>query len=158
MDSDSEGPPQNIRTWFKFLAACCQLRSARTIFSTSEAEELAGLIIWLLLDRQLQGRSLLLYECILSVINSFTDKEWNISCKKVAESLAYRIPKDMNCLRIVECISGISIRSKHLRSVVAFHILVNCFDGKVTDAEDILKLLMSVRNKASYLLQSTVSR
>lgn len=44
-----------------------------------------------------------------------------------------RVPQDLNCLRIVECISGVNTRSKGLRRAVAFQILINCFDNKVTD-------------------------
>ncbi|XP_077210588.1 actin protein 2/3 complex subunit-like protein [Tasmannia lanceolata] len=146
-DSCSEGPPRNIRSWIKFLGACCQIRSIQPIFSTSEVEEFLGVIIYLFLDRRLQGLSLLLHECMLSVISFFTDSEWISSCEKVANSLAYRLPKDMNCLKIVECIPGSTTRSKHLRSKVAFQILINCFDTKVTGAEDVLALLLSINLK-----------
>lgn len=146
-DSDTGGPPQNIRAWMKFMAICCQVRSKHSIFSTSEAEELIEVIICLFLDRQLQGLSMLFYECMLSVISCFTEKEWHYSCEKVAKSLACRVPQDLNCLRIVECISGVNTRSKCLRSAVAFQILINCFDNKVTDAEEILKFLISINVK-----------
>uniref|UniRef100_A0A5B7B6P0 Uncharacterized protein n=1 Tax=Davidia involucrata TaxID=16924 RepID=A0A5B7B6P0_DAVIN len=146
-DSDCGGPPQNIRAWIKHVAACFQVRSTYAIFSISEAEELVAVIIYLFLDRQLLGLSVILFECMLSAISFFTDNEWNTSCEKLAKSLAGRVPKDVNCLRIVEAISGVDARSKHLRSAVAFQILITCFDNKVTDAEEILRLLISVNVK-----------
>lgn len=42
-----------------------------------------------------------------------------------------RIPMDLNCLRSVECISGVVTRSNHLRSAVSYQILLACFDHKV---------------------------
>ncbi|XP_057954499.1 uncharacterized protein LOC131148654 isoform X2 [Malania oleifera] len=143
-DDSNCGPPQNIRAWIKYIAACCLLRGKHSIFSTSDAEELVVVIICLFLDRQLQGLSMLLFECLLSIIGYFTDNEWNTSCKKIAKSLASR---DLNCLRTVECISGGNNRSKCLRSEVAYEILVTCFDSKVTEAEEILRLLMEINVK-----------
>ncbi|KAJ4978906.1 hypothetical protein NE237_009686 [Protea cynaroides] len=68
-----------------------------------------------------------------------------------------RLPKNLNCLRVVECISGVDNRAKQLRSEVAFKILINCLDGKVgsrSEASGIAKagakLVMEVSNaKAS---------
>lgn len=40
--------------------------------------------------------------------------------------LYFRVPKDINCLRVVECIWGADIRSKRLRSELAQQILSNC--------------------------------
>jgi hypothetical protein len=65
-------------------------RNKQSIFSTSEAEELVEVIICLFLDRQLQGLVVLLYECMQSLINYFTDDEWKTSCNKIAKSLACR--------------------------------------------------------------------
>ncbi|KAF2300675.1 hypothetical protein GH714_015109 [Hevea brasiliensis] len=76
--SSGRGPPNNIRGWIKFTSACCLVRSKQSIFSASEAEELVKFLICLSLDRQLQA---LLMVC--------------------------RIPLDLNCLRSVECISGV---------------------------------------------------
>ncbi|XP_010243217.1 PREDICTED: uncharacterized protein LOC104587350 isoform X2 [Nelumbo nucifera] len=146
-DSGSKGPPQNIRYWIKFLLACFRIRGTGSIFSTSEAQEFLCIIICLFLDRRLQGLSLLLYDCMQSIISFFEDKDWKSSCEKTAEALAYRMPKDLNCLRIVECISGVDTRSKHLRSEISFQILINCFDPKVKDMEEILKLLLSINVK-----------
>lgn len=42
-----------------------------------------------------------------------------------------RVPMDLNCLRVVDCISLLNSRSKHFRSRVAYQILVICFDNKV---------------------------
>uniref|UniRef100_A0A5B7BZX9 Coiled-coil SMC6 And NSE5 INteracting (CANIN) domain-containing protein n=2 Tax=Davidia involucrata TaxID=16924 RepID=A0A5B7BZX9_DAVIN len=146
-DSDCVGPPQNIRAWIKYVAACFQVRHTYSIFSISEAEDLLGVIICLFLDRQLLGLSVILNECMLSATSFFTDNEWSTSCEEVAKSLTCRVPKDMNCLRTVECIAGVDARSKHLRSAVAFQILINCFDNKATDAEEILRLLISINVK-----------
>ncbi|GMY15940.1 hypothetical protein FCV25MIE_11179 [Fagus crenata] len=146
-DSNCGGPPQNIRTWIRFAAACCCVRNKQSIFSTSEAEELVEVIICLFLDRQLQGLVVLLYECMQSLINYFTDDEWKTSCNKIAKSLACRVPRDLNCLRVVECISGVNTRSKLLRSAVAYQILLVCFENKATDEEEILRLLTSINVK-----------
>ncbi|KAF4389042.1 hypothetical protein F8388_026771 [Cannabis sativa] len=157
--SSCGGPSQNIRSWIKFVTAACQFRSKWSIFSTSEAEELVEVVICFFLDRQLQGLSVLLYECAQAVIGYFTDEEWNASCEKIAKSLACRVPKDMNCIRVVECISGIDDRSKQLRSAVAFEILIGFFDKKVTSCalalhfqlaahpDDILRLLIGINLK-----------
>ncbi|KAJ4979348.1 hypothetical protein NE237_010128 [Protea cynaroides] len=146
-DSDCQGPPQNIRCLIKFLTACCGVRGTWSIFSSSEAKEFLGVIISLFLDRQLQGLSSLLFECMMAIISYFEDQEWNISCVEVAKSLASRLPKNLNCLRVVECISGVDNRAKQLRSEVAFQILINCLDGKFTEAEEILVWLMSINMK-----------
>ncbi|XP_026413159.1 uncharacterized protein LOC113308924 isoform X1 [Papaver somniferum] len=143
----SGGPPQNIRCWVRFLAACSEARSKWSIISDSDAENCLCVIIHFYLDRQLEGLSLLFYECTVSVINFFTDNEWNISRVKVAKSLACRANKDLNCLRLVECISGVDARSKHLRSELAFQMLLKSIDEKVSDGEDILRFLISINVK-----------
>ena len=61
------------------------------MFSASEAEELVEVIICLFLDRQLQGLSVLLYECMQALIIYFTDREWKTSCEKIAKYLASRL-------------------------------------------------------------------
>ncbi|KAF5196965.1 Actin protein 2/3 complex subunit-like protein [Thalictrum thalictroides] len=147
-DCASEGPPQNIRLWAKFVAACCQVRNTVSIFANiSEAEELLGVVITFFLDRQLQGLSLLLNECMLSLITAFTDNEWCFSCERVAKSLATRTHENLNCLRLVESISGVDARSKQLRREVAFQSLVNFLGAKVLDGEEILRLLMLINVK-----------
>ncbi|XAR59700.1 hypothetical protein NMG60_11015633 [Bertholletia excelsa] len=146
-DSDFGALPKSIRAWIKSVAACFQARSAHSIFLTSEVEELLVVIICLFLDRRLLGLSTILHECVLSAINFFTDEEWNSSCEKVASSLACSVPRDVNCLRIVESISGVDARSKHLRRAVAFQILVACFSDKASDAEEILRSLISLNVK-----------
>ncbi|KAM5584267.1 hypothetical protein ABKV19_003901 [Rosa sericea] len=145
--SGHQGPAQNIRAWIKYATASCQVRSKTAIYLTSEAEELMEVIIYLFLDRQLQGLFVLLHECMQSAISYFTDNEWESSCEKIAKSLARRIPKDVNCLRIVECISGANSRSKLFRSVVAYQILHSCFDYKAQDEVEILNLLISINVK-----------
>ncbi|OAY51545.2 uncharacterized protein LOC110613563 isoform X1 [Manihot esculenta] len=147
MDSGGRGPPKNIRDWIKFTTACCLVRSKQPIFSASEAEELVKFLICLSLDRQLQGLQVLLNKCMQSAISYFTDKEWSTSCEKIARTLSCRIPMDLNCLRSVECISGVVTRSNNLRSAVSYQILLACFDHKVTDEVDILNMLISINVK-----------
>ncbi|XP_022755581.1 uncharacterized protein LOC111303518 isoform X2 [Durio zibethinus] len=125
-----KGPPQNIITWIKFTAVFCQVSCKQLFLLTSDRQELAEVIICLFLDRRLQGLSVLMRSCMQSVISSFTEEEWINSYSEIAKSLASRVPMDLNCLRAVQCISGVETRSKHLKSAVAFQILVNCFDNK----------------------------
>ncbi|KAE8722781.1 putative Shugoshin C terminus [Hibiscus syriacus] len=145
--SGCKGPPQNIITWIKFTAVYCRLRCKQSVLLTSDCQELAEVIICLFLDRQLQGLSVLLRDCIQSVISSFTDEEWINSYSRIAKSIASRVPMNLNCLRAVQCLSGVDPRTKHLKSVVAFEILVNCFDTKVANEEGILTLLISINVK-----------
>ncbi|KAG7950355.1 hypothetical protein I3843_13G107900 [Carya illinoinensis] len=145
--SNCGGPPQNIRSWVRFAAACSHVRNKFSVLSTSEAEELVEVIIFLFLDHQLHGLAVLLYECMQSLISYFTEKEWKNSCNKIAKSLACRVPKDLNCLRAVECISGYDTRSKQLRSSVAYQILLVCFDNKATDEEEVMRLLIAINVK-----------
>ncbi|XWS29026.1 hypothetical protein CRYUN_Cryun25bG0121500 [Craigia yunnanensis] len=142
-----EGPPQNIITWIKFTAVCCQVRCKQSVLLTSDCQELAEVIICLFLDRRLQGLSVLMRNCMQSIISSLTEEEWIKSYPKIAKSLASRVPMDLNCLRAVQCISGVDLRTKYLKSAVAFQILVNCFDNKATDEEGILTLLISINVK-----------
>ncbi|KAJ0967229.1 hypothetical protein J5N97_024146 [Dioscorea zingiberensis] len=146
-DFDYEGPPINIGSWVKILSTCCQFRSVRPIFSTSEAEELLQIIIWLFLDRDLIGLSYCLCECMQSIIAFFMENEWNNSCRTVAEAIAYRTPKDVNCLRIVECVSGVDDRSKQLKGQLALQILLVTFDKKDASGKEILELLLSMSLK-----------
>lgn len=76
-------------------------RSKWSIFSTSEAEELVEVIIYFFLDRQLQGLSVLLYECTQAVIGYFADKEWEGSCERIAKSLACRLMLLFYCFRSI---------------------------------------------------------
>ncbi|XP_064993735.1 uncharacterized protein LOC135629834 [Musa acuminata AAA Group] len=142
-----EGPPENISSWIKVISACCQIRSPRSIFSISEAEELLCIIIHFSLDRELQGLLFIINEGMQSIIRFFSEEEWDVSCKRVAKSLAFRTPKDLNCLRVVECISVTNGRSKQLRSQIALQLLTLRFDIKVNDYKEILELLMSVNVK-----------
>ncbi|KAJ6794574.1 Uncharacterized protein M6B38_230690 [Iris pallida] len=142
-----EGPPQNIISWLKVVSACCKIRSIRAIFSSSEAEDFLIVIFRLLLDRQLQGLSFILHECLESVVGFFSESEWDESSKKVSRRAAYRIHKDFNCVRIVESISGISSRSKNLRSQVALQILLVSCNRKVSDGEGVIKFITSINVK-----------
>ncbi|CAH1452555.1 unnamed protein product [Lactuca virosa] len=89
-DSEHVGPPQNIRAWIKYISTCSQARKFHFIFSTSEVEELVVVIVRLMLDRQLLGLSVDLYECMISLINFFKDEEWSASCTKISKSIASR--------------------------------------------------------------------
>uniref|UniRef100_A0A9I9CKE4 Coiled-coil SMC6 And NSE5 INteracting (CANIN) domain-containing protein n=1 Tax=Cucumis melo TaxID=3656 RepID=A0A9I9CKE4_CUCME len=142
------GPPQNIRAWIKFITICCQTKNKKNIFTSSEVERLAEAIICLFLDRQFQGITELLCECLQSLIHYFTDEEWNACCEKIAKSLVCRIPMDLNCLRAVECISGVDPRSKYLRSTVAYQILLFCFKKEYNDRVGGLNL-RSLRTKVT---------
>ncbi|KAK9079104.1 hypothetical protein SSX86_000774 [Deinandra increscens subsp. villosa] len=139
-------PPQNIRAWIKYVAAFSQSRNIHCTFTASEAEELVVVIVCLLLDRQLLGLSIDLNECMLALVNFFTDDEWSSSCVNVAKSVASRVPKDMNSVRAVECIPAVHGPSKLLRSAIAFHILLGFFD-KVEDEEVVIRKLTSINLK-----------
>lgn len=141
------GPPQNIRAWIKFITICCQTKIKNNIFTSSEVERLAEAIICLFLDRQFQGMTMLLCECLQSLINYFTDEEWKACCENIAKSLVCRIPMDLNCLRAVECISGVDLRSKYLRSTIAYQILLICFENEATNEEEVLRVLTSITVK-----------
>ncbi|KAG4988960.1 hypothetical protein AAZX31_11G168100 [Glycine max] len=146
LDSDIEGPPQNIRAWIRFVSACCLIRSKKAIFSTVEAEEIVEIIICLFLDRQFQGLLVLLNDCMEVIVNYFTDQEWCSSCENVAKFIACRVSKDLNCIRTIECISEASSRCKQLRSAVAYQTLLSCFDG-VYSGEEILRSLTEINFK-----------
>ncbi|CAN0916473.1 hypothetical protein LINGRAHAP2_LOCUS29733 [Linum grandiflorum] len=154
-DNHSIAPPENIQKWIKFIAVCCQVsRSKRCIFSSSEAESLLEVVILLSLDRQLEGILVLLYETVQSVINYFTEVEWPESCRNVAKSLASRVPKDLNCLRTLECIPGITARASNLRAELSHQLLLTCFD-KASNEQEILNSLIAinVREKQCDLLK-----
>ncbi|KAF3618693.1 putative Shugoshin-1 [Capsicum annuum] len=145
--SDSAGPPQNIRSWIKYVSVYCQARTKHSVFSTSEVEDLITSVICLFLDRQLIGLSSVLTDCLHSLISFFSDDAFHSSCQKIAKSLTCRVPTDVNCLRAVESVAGLGARSKHLRSVLAFQFLVACFDDKLHDDEQILRSLISINLK-----------
>ncbi|CAN1252914.1 hypothetical protein LINPERPRIM_LOCUS8182 [Linum perenne] len=139
-------PPDNIRMWIKFIAVCCQVRSKRCIFSASEMGSLLEIVILLFLDRQLEGLLVMLYESMQCIINYFTDAEWPGACRNIATSLASRVPKDLNCLRTVECILGITARANNLRAELSHQFLLNCFD-KASNEEEILNCLIAINVK-----------
>ncbi|RZB74888.1 uncharacterized protein LOC114379064 isoform X1 [Glycine soja] len=146
LDSDIEGPPQNIRAWIRCVTACCLIRSKKAIFSTVEAEEIVEIIICLFLDRQFQGLLVLLNDCMEAIVNYFTDQEWCSSCENIAKFIACRVSKDLNCIQTIECISEASSRCKQLRSAVAYQTLLSCFDG-VNSGEEILRSLTQINFK-----------
>lgn len=90
---------------------------------------------------------MILDKCMLSVIDFFKGKEWETSCDNAAKHLAFSVPNDLNCLRSVDCISRVDTHSKHLRSALAFQIPILCLDSKVVEAEEVLRLLVSVNEK-----------
>ncbi|CAI0452804.1 unnamed protein product, partial [Linum tenue] len=123
----NRGPPDNIQMWIKFTAACCQGRGKRCIFFSSEAETLLEVVVLLSLDRKLEGFLLLLHETVQSVINYFTDEEWQGACQNVARSLACRNQP----------------RANNFRAAVSHQLLLNCFD-KVNNEEGILSCLIAI--------------
>ncbi|XP_010521726.1 PREDICTED: uncharacterized protein LOC104800579 isoform X3 [Tarenaya hassleriana] len=146
-DFESQGPPQSIRAWITFVAACCQTRGKKRIFAISQAEQLAEVTVWLLLDRRLLGLSLLLHDCLESIVGYFKEGEWVCSCKKITNSLASRVPSDINCLKMVESISGVDARSKHLRSALANQMLMVLLEHREANEEEILSSLVSINVK-----------
>ncbi|KAL6645185.1 hypothetical protein ACP70R_016793 [Stipagrostis hirtigluma subsp. patula] len=142
-----DGPPQNIIAWLRVVSACCKIRKVHSIFSPSEAEELLVIVISLFLDRGLEGLLLILGECLNSLVLYFNTSEWESSCVMVAESIAQRVTMDLNCLRIVDCITGTNNRSKFLRSQLALQLLKISFGLKVASVEKILKLVTSINVK-----------
>ncbi|CAO2199764.1 unnamed protein product [Urochloa humidicola] len=146
-DTSDVGPPHNIIAWLRVVSACCKIRKVRSIFSPSEAEELLVIVISLILDRGLEGLLLILGDCLNSLILYFNSSEWESSCVMVAESVAQRVTMDLNCLRIVDCITGTNKRSKLLRSQVALQLLKINFGLKVGNVEKMLKLVTSINVK-----------
>ncbi|XP_022970439.1 uncharacterized protein LOC111469418 isoform X3 [Cucurbita maxima] len=149
------GPPQNIRAWIKFITVCCQTKMKKNIFTSSEVERLAEAILCLFLDRQFRGVTVLLCECLQSLVHYFTDKDWKACCDNIAKALVSRIPMDLNCSRAVECISGVDQRSKYLRSTVAYQILLIFFENEATNEEEVLRVLssMTVKDKSCDLFK-----
>ncbi|KAL9258306.1 hypothetical protein AKJ16_DCAP16028 [Drosera capensis] len=145
--SECQGPPSNIISWIKFSSICCQVRSRHQMFSVSETEELIRVMARLSLDQRLLGLSSIMNESLISAINYFTDEEWDNSCQSVAKSLAERVPRDLNCLRTVECIPSVDSRGKQLKSATAFEVLKLCFQEKIDNAQDALTLLISTAVK-----------
>ncbi|XP_006643979.1 uncharacterized protein LOC102712301 [Oryza brachyantha] len=142
-----DGPPQNIIEWLKIISACCKIRKVHSIFSSSEAEELLVIVISFLLDRRLEGLLLTVGDCLSSLILYFDTNEWEHSCVTVAQSIAQRVTLDLNCLRIVDCITGTNCRSKFLRSQLALQFLKISFGLKVANVEKILKSVTSINVK-----------
>ncbi|CAL4924091.1 unnamed protein product [Urochloa decumbens] len=149
-DSSNVGPPHNIIGWLRVVSACCKIRKVRSIFSPSEAEEFLVIVISLLLDRGLEGLLLVLGDCLNSLVLYFNTSEWESSCVMVTESIAQRVTMDLNCLRMVDCItviSGTNERCKFLRSQLALQLLKINFGLKVGNVEKMLKLVTSINVK-----------
>ncbi|XP_033134188.1 uncharacterized protein LOC117127687 [Brassica rapa] len=136
-----------------FRSLGIQIRCKKPIFTASQLEQIAEILVWLLLDRGLQGLSLLLQESLISVNESFKEEEWVSSCKNIANSLASRVPRDMNCLRIVESVAGVDARSKHLRSTIANQMLVVLLEHKEKSCNLFRKYMMLVLSE-NWLLSS----
>ncbi|VAH75372.1 unnamed protein product [Triticum turgidum subsp. durum] len=141
------GPPQNITAWLRVVSACCKIRKMHAVFSPSEAEDVLVIVISLFLDRRLEGLLLILGDCLNSLISYFNTSEWESSCLIVAESISKRVKMDLNCLRLVDCITGTNDRSKFLRSQLALQLLKNSFCLKVANVERILKSVTSINVK-----------
>lgn len=150
-DFECDGPPENIRSWVKFVGACCRARKSRPILTTSEAENLAVMVIRFFLDRKLLCLSSILHECLASIVNFFTDKEWLASSDIIAVSLSHSLPEtNFNCLKVVESLSGLDVRIKELQKKVALSLLLSCLGKKeFTDVKKIIDMLASfnVRDK-----------
>ncbi|KAK3163178.1 hypothetical protein QOZ80_1AG0000210 [Eleusine coracana subsp. coracana] len=146
-DRLGDGPPENIIAWLRVVSACCKVRKMFSIFSPSEAEQLLVIVVSLFLDRELEGLLLILGDCLNSLILYFTMGEWESSCVMAAESIAQRVSMDLNCLRIVDCITGTNDRNKFLRSQLALQLLKISFGLKVGNVEKILKLVTSINVK-----------
>ncbi|OEL16369.1 hypothetical protein BAE44_0022609 [Dichanthelium oligosanthes] len=146
-DSSDVGPPHNIIAWLRLVSACCKIRKVRSIFSPSEAEEFLVIVISLFLDRGLEGLLLILGDCLNSLVLYFNANEWESSCVMVAESIAQRVTMDLNCLRLVDCITGTNKRIKFLRSQLALQLLKINFGLKVGNVEKMLKLVTSISVK-----------
>lgn len=146
-----DGPPENIRSWVKFVAACCRARKWRSILTASEAENLAVMVTRFFLDRKLLCLSGILQECLESIVNFFTDEEWVASSDIIAFSLSCSLPEmNFNCLKLVESLSGLDVRIKELQKKVALRLLLSCMGKKeLTDVKQIIDLLTSfnVRDK-----------
>ncbi|CAI0452803.1 unnamed protein product, partial [Linum tenue] len=110
---------------YGFQMSC--IRGKRCIFFSSEAETLLEVVVLLSLDRKLEGFLLLLHETVQSVINYFTDEEWQGACQNVARSLACRNQP----------------RANNFRAAVSHQLLLNCFD-KVNNEEGILSCLIAI--------------
>ncbi|KAF7022053.1 hypothetical protein CFC21_034896 [Triticum aestivum] len=141
------GPPQNITAWLRVVSACCKIRKMHSIFSPSEAQDVLVIVISLFLDRRLEGLLLILGDCLNSLISYFNTSEWESSCLMVAESISKRVNMDLNCLRLVDCITGTNDHSKFLRSELALQLLKNSFGLKVANVERILKSVTSINVK-----------
>ncbi|KAF0917616.1 hypothetical protein E2562_020985 [Oryza meyeriana var. granulata] len=146
-ETSDDAPPQNIIEWLNIISACCKIRNVHSIFSSSEAEELLVIVISFFLDRRLEGLLLIMGDCLSSLILYFNTSEWESSCLTVAQSIAQRVTVDLNCLRIVDCITGTDYRNKFLRSQLALQFLKISFGLKVANVEKILKSVTSINVK-----------
>uniref|UniRef100_M4EGG5 Uncharacterized protein n=1 Tax=Brassica campestris TaxID=3711 RepID=M4EGG5_BRACM len=136
-----------------FRSLGIQIRCKKPIFTASQLEQIAEILVWLLLDRGLQGLSLLLQESLISVNESFKEEEWVSSCKNIANSLASRVPRDMNCLRIVESVAGVDARSKHLRSTIANQMLVVLLEHKRREFDELALMSINLKEKSCNLFR-----
>ncbi|KAF7022054.1 hypothetical protein CFC21_034896 [Triticum aestivum] len=143
-DTSDGGPPQNITAWLRVVSACCKIRKMHSIFSPSEAQDVLVIVISLFLDRRLEGLLLILGDCLNSLISYFNTSEWESSCLMVAESISKRVNMDLNCLRLVDCITGTNDHSKFLRSELALQLLKNSFGLKVSMVANVERILKSV--------------
>ncbi|XP_048562813.1 uncharacterized protein LOC125543491 isoform X1 [Triticum urartu] len=143
-DTSDGGPPQNITAWLRVVSACCKIRKMHSIFSPSEAQDVLVIVISLFLDRRLEGLLLILGDCLNSLISYFNMSEWESSCLMVAESISKRVNMDLNCLRLVDCITGTNDRTKFLRSQLALQLLKNSFGLKVSMVANVERILKSV--------------
>lgn len=67
-----------------------------------------------------------------------------------------RVPRDINCLRVVDCISRVNKRCKQLRSVVAYQILVMFFENKVTYFLILWKLKFVLKHQIEWNIHAKI--
>ena len=114
-------------------------RCKKPIFTASQLEQIAEILVWLLLDRGLQGLSLLLQESLISVTESFKEEEWVSSCKNIANSLASRFEPPFLLVAIMlvvlleHKVSYLPIQSKLRLWVNAFIHSTLVFDSQESD-------------------------
>lgn len=84
------------------------------------------------MGRQLCKSSCVYCSQVRSPVHSRFNKQIYIFLVVYSFLFKCRVPKDLNCLRIVECITGSDNRTKYLKSQLALHLLIVCFDNKVS--------------------------
>ncbi|XP_010474013.2 PREDICTED: uncharacterized protein LOC104753458 [Camelina sativa] len=84
-DSESQGPPQNIRAWLKLVTACCQIRCKNPIFSTSQDSD--ENLLSSLMSINLKEKGCNLFKTYIFVVLA---ENWLFSSKLVEEKPVLR--------------------------------------------------------------------